>query len=219
MSKIKTPGSVIGAASVMFIYATLLMICVGCAGFGLAIKDPNEPLQAALDKELPENSAVQIANASANLLFALLLFGCGIGILFLSNIARIVTYLTCMVIPVVTLAITIYQLVFIYPIQQRVIAAEIQKQGPAPFDVNMFMNATAALAMIIAISVPVIFCGTVFILLSLKSARLAFAGESAKPPPEDERRSSYTGYDDDDDYGGSPHDRRAPPDTGIQDRA
>src|SRR5690349_10939300 len=101
MARMRTPGVVIGAASIMFVHAALLMICVGCAGIGLAAKDPNDALgiEAMLDKEAPGHTAVGIADTAFKLLFGLLLIGCGIGVLFLSNIARIGAYLTCMAIP------------------------------------------------------------------------------------------------------------------------
>src|SRR5262245_58120919 len=120
MAQIRTPGVVIGAASIMFVYGALLLICVGCSGLGLAMKDPQDPLglEARLDKEAPGHLAVGIAGAVFNLLFAIALFACGVGILFLSNIARYVTYLVCMAIPIVTLASSVYQMVVVFPVTE-----------------------------------------------------------------------------------------------------
>lgn len=223
MSKIRTPGSVIGAAVTMFIYAALLMICVGCTGIGYVAKDPNDAfgVEAMMDKEAPSHQIVGIAGAAFNLLFSLTLFACGIGVLFLSNIARIVAYLTCIAIPLVTLAGTIYNITVVFPVQERMMAQQfqaMQQQQPGaapPIDFGMIMKGGAALGLLIAIGVPVLFCGPIIVLLSLKSARLAFAGETAQLP--DDRR--YTDTDDYDARDASPRERRAPPETGIQDRS
>jgi hypothetical protein len=223
MAQFRTPGVVIAAASIMFVYGALLLICVGCSGLGIAMKDPHDQLgiEARLDKEAPGHMAVGIAGAAFNLLFAVALFACAVGVLFLSNIARYTTYLVCMAIPIVTLASSVYQTVVVFPVTERIMADMIQNQqkgAPPPFDIGMIMKGSAALSLLIALAVPLLFCGPIIVLISMKSARRAFAGDfdEPRPPWEDDRDSRRL---DDDDAPRKPSSGTSQGDTGIQDHS
>lgn len=205
MAGFRTPGVVIAAAAVMFSYGALLLICAGCAGVGFAAKDPHDQLgiEARLAKEAPGHHIVAIASVAFNLLFAVCLFACGVGILFLSNIARYATYLLCMAIPIVTLATTIYNTVVVFPVQERIMNEQfqlMQKQGGPPMDFGMIMKGGAALGLLIALGIPLLFCGPTIILISMKSARRAFAGDfdEPRPPWEDDERDRRRDPDEDD---------------------
>jgi hypothetical protein len=177
-------------------------------------------LQAALDREAPGHMVVEIVGSVCHFLFAVALIGGGIGVLWLSQIARYGTYLLCVAILAVNCASTTYQAAVISPINERVMAAEMrqmQAKGgqPMPFDMGGLMLGGRIIGIIIALAIPVVFCAPIVILLSVKSARDGFAGRLPPDPYEEGRRPRYADYDDDDDYARS-RPPQSPGDTGIK---
>jgi hypothetical protein len=202
----------------MFVYGGLLLVCVGCSGIALAVKPPDQiGLEAALDKEAPGHTVVSIVGVGFNLLFGVTFIAAGFGVLWLSQIARFVTYTACLGIILVTAANTTYQALIVSPVTERLVAQHVQQvQGQAPpFNMGTLMMGSRIIGMAIAIGIPLVFCVPIVILLSVKSARNAFAGVFPAEPPEDEGRPRYGGYEDDNDYP-----RSKPPeypgDTGIK---
>lgn len=222
----RTPGAIIGAAVIMFIYGGLLLMCVLCGGIGLVAKDPGDPmgLEAMMDKEAPGHQVIQIGSVGFNFLFAISFFACGLGILWLNQIARFGTYLVCLGVMFVTAAGAVYNAVFLFPIQERVIAQQLQAQGPAPFDISALMKGSMAAGLCIAVGIPLIFCLPIMILISVKSARMAFAGEFTPALSDDDdyqrgRREPSRDDDYDDGYGSERRSDDKPPDTGFRDHS
>lgn len=213
------PGVVIAAAVIMFVYGGLLLLCVTCSGISLAAKPPDHMgLQEALDKEAPGHNIVPVVVMGFNFLFAVGFIAAGFGVLWHSQIARYATYLICLAIFLITLASTIYNAVVVSPVTERVMQRHMFQQAPGqrpPIDMGPFLVGGRILGIMIALGIPLLFCAPIVILLSVKSARDAFAGKIPAPPAEDEeRRSRYRG--DDDDYRPPSREPKFPGDTGIQ---
>jgi hypothetical protein len=218
----RTPGAIIGAAIIMFIYGGLLLMCVLCSGLGLVVKDPGDPmgLEAMMDKEAPGHQIIQIGSVGFNFLFAISFFACGLGILWLNQIARFGTYLICLGVVLVTAAGAVYNVVYLFPIQERAIAQHMQAQGPAPFDINALMKGSMAAGLCIAIGIPFVFCLPIMILISVKSARMAFAGQYAPAlSDDDDYHREPREPNRDDGYGSKRRSDDAPPDTGFRDHS
>lgn len=224
MSQPRTPGSIIGASVIMFIYGALLVMCGACAGAMSLFQPQDDPMgiNAALNQEAPGHWVVSVVSSVANILFGFLFIVSGIGVLRLSAFFRITAFLACAGILLTTIAGAVYTALVVLPVQQRVMLREMQNPNnpPLPFDVNMLLNASMAFGLLISIGIPVLFCLPTAILLSMKSARDAFAG--ILPQGDDDpylvrRRPPRDDHDDDDDYNSS-NARRSPDDTGITDR-
>jgi hypothetical protein len=111
-----------------------------------------------------------------------------------------------MAIPIFTLATSIYQTLVVFPVTERIMAEQMQviqnqqKGAAPPFDIGMIMKGSAALGLLIALAVPLAFCGPIIVLISLRSARRAFAGEFDEPrPPWEDDRDTRRLVDDEDD--------------------
>jgi len=224
MSQTRTPGSIIGASVIMFIYGALLLMCGVCGGGALALQPQNDALglQAAMQKEAPGFIIIGIATPVFQILIGFLFIGSGIGILRLMNGFRFTAYLACAAILLTMIANGIYTAVFIIPVQQRVMMQQFQNPNnpPMPANMNMIMTGSIAFGLLIGIAIHFAFCLPIVVLVSMKSARDAFAG--VLPEGDDDpyliRRRPPRDDDDDDDETESPRTRRSRDDTGITDR-
>jgi hypothetical protein len=225
-----TPGTLITAAIFMFVYGALLLICAGCGGIGALIqpRGADDPLglQAALDKDAPGHRVVPIVVAALQFVFAIGFIGSGVGLLFRNRIAQIATYAVCLCTILTTCCSTGYNAFVVSPVTEKVLGDNLkrdmrQQGGQAPpFDINAMMVGGRVVGIIIAVGIPLFFCTPVLILISLKSARDAFAGklepslDDYDRDDRDDRRRDDDGYDDD--YPRSPRGRGDPDETGIR---
>jgi hypothetical protein len=227
MSKVRTPGSVISASVLMFIYGSLLLMCGTCGGVAIAMQPQNDPMgvQAMLEKEAPGHFAVSIATPVFNTLFGFMFIASGIGVLRLVRLFRVTAYLACAGILLTTIAQTTYTAIFIMPVQQRLIMQQMQNPNnppmPANMNMNMIMTGSMAFGILLVLVIHVAFCLPTVILLSVKSAREAFAGIGPEPDDDDpyairrRPRRDEDSEDDDDEPVRRPSSRG---DTGITDR-
>ncbi|MBI3824236.1 MAG: hypothetical protein HY289_16330 [Planctomycetes bacterium] len=219
----RTPGSVITAAVIMFVYGGLLLICGACGGIftgvGMAAQGPDHlGLQAALDKEAPGHQIVSMGNIALNILFALTFIGAGLGVFWLSQIARFAAYGACAGILLSTIALQTYQIVIVMPVTDRIVQEQLRIGGPgqagAPAGMGAAMAAGKVVGLLLAFGIPLAFCTPIVILLTVKSARDAFAGRFASEAIEEDRSPRrYSGYDDDYPASKPP---QFPGDTGIK---
>lgn len=214
------PGAIIGAAVVMFVYGGLLLLCVTCSGGALAMNPPDQiGLQAALDKDAPGHKIVQFAGLGFSFVFAITFIGAGFGVLWRSNIARFIAMAACVAIVFETIATTGYQAFIVSPVTEKIMADHMLKAPPGqkpPIDMGAVMVGGRIVGVLIAISIPLLFCTPILILLNVKSAREAFANKPMDEPEEAPSSSRYRGYDDDDDYRPPSREPKFPGDTGIQ---
>jgi len=225
MSKAKTPGSIFSAAIIMFVYGGLLLFCGVCGSASSLLQDEKtKAMQAEMEKAAPALTVVSIASNASYLLIGVLFIVAGLGVLRLNKASRILAYVCCAVILLMTISSSIYTAIFVFPVQQRLIMEEMQKNNPPmPFDMNKLMTASMAFGLLVAIGVPLLFCVPILILLNVKTARDAFAGVSPEPDEEDpyairrkpRREEDDDGYSDEYESGKPP---RSPGDTGITDK-
>ena len=200
----KTPGVVMGAAILLFIYGGLTMVCGSCSGVLLAANQ-NDPqgVKEMLAKEAPGYMIVQIGNLGVGLLFGLLMILAGVGLLQLMPIARWGTFAILAVKILQNIAISAYGAIYIFPTTQRIMAQQMQNpnQPPLPFDIGMIFSGSMRVGLVLELLIVFVYILIIIILLNLKSSRDAFSGVSQPDPDEEEHepRPRHSGYDDDDD--------------------
>jgi hypothetical protein len=136
---------------------------------------------------------------------------------------RIIAYVACVGILFATAVNSIYSAVYIFPLQQRVMMQELQKPNNPPMPGNMNALVTGGMVggLLLVVAVHLAFCVTIAILLSVQSARAAFAGNLPEPDDDPYTIRRRPRRDDDDDYDDdyeSPKNPRSPGDTGITDK-
>jgi hypothetical protein len=209
----------------MFIYGGLLLFCGICGSVSAVFQDEKtQAMQAEIQKEAPGLMALSIGTNVTYLVLGVLFLVAGIGVLRLVKLFRTAAYFACATIVLVTIVSSVYTAIYVFPIQQRLIMQELEKNNPPmPFDMGKVMAASQAFGLLVAICVPLVFCVPIVILLNRKAARDAFAGIA--PGPEDDdpyairrlprRDEDADGYHEDYPLPKLPH---APGDTGITDK-
>jgi hypothetical protein len=232
----RIPGSVTAAAILIFVYGGLGLACgtcgIGGGILGQAMPDPagdRGRLEALIEKEAPGHKIIGFSSGGLHLLAFAGLVGAGIGVLYLSQIARVAVFLFILMDLLISTASNLYQVIFLTPVTQKLMVEELQKQQqagapPPPFDIGAIMGASTAIAIVVILVIKLAFCLPIMILLVTKSARDAFAGRLPEGTPDrdaddEDRRKRYDGYDDDDDYGRPSKEPKSPGDTGITDRS
>jgi hypothetical protein len=220
MSQPRAPGSIVTAAVLMFVYGGMLLFCGVCSSASTAFQDEKaKAMHAELLKEAPALTTISIVTNGIYLLLGLVFIVSGIGVLRLVKLFRGTAYLACAAILLITIASSVYTTIYVFPVQQRLILEDLQKNNPPmPIDMNLVMSASMALGLLIGIGFPLLLCVLIVVFLNLKSARDAFAGITPEPAEDDPyaiRRSPRR--EDSDDYE-PPKPPQSPGDTGITDK-
>jgi hypothetical protein len=216
----RTPRSVVAAAVCLFVYGALLLVCVTCShSFRFTAQDPDHPgadadavLQARLDRDAPGNTVVSAGTAAADLVFAFVLFLSGLGVLRLMPIARIAAYAVCVCAILLAVAGSAYQILVIVPIHEQLLAQNRGLGIIAP-EITLAWKVGTIIRLLIAVGIALLLGVCSVILLSVESARAAFAGKFDEPL-RDNSRPRF----DDDEHNFPSRGSRSPPDTGITDR-
>ena len=212
----KAPGAVVTASVLLTIYGALLLICGICGGAGLAMDDANAQ---AMMKDVPGFTAMRFVAIASTLLVAITMIVCGVGLSQLMAPARIGAYLVLIYQIFFLLMHNIYQMVFVFPATERMVALQMQNQPqPPPFNIANFITGAVWVIAVLGILFHLAFILPTLLLLSSKSSRDAFSGRSQPDLDEDrERRPRRDEYDDDDDDEDRPKSRpKSPGDTGIR---
>jgi hypothetical protein len=209
----KRPGTVTVAAIILIVLGTLSLVCGVCGAGGTAVMalmpegaakggpgQPPDPMapQRFIAKEVPAYYPVIFASVGLDMMIGLGQLICGIGLLRMSSLSRLLAILLTLVKLVVSLAGHAFSFLLVFPAQSRFF-----EQNPppanAPFDAAAFGQAFGMGFVVLTIVVQLVIVAVVVLLLSLKGTRDAFASAGSPEPEPEERRP--TGYDDDDGYG------------------
>ena len=218
--KTKRPGTVIAAAVLLIIYGAVNLTCAICAGASFLGKDADDPMQldAMIEKDLPTYNIIQTGIAVSNLLVGGMMIVSALGVLRLMRSARIIALILGTYDVLMAILNSIYSIIFVFPVTERIFAQVAQNQPPMPLDFAQFMNGSLWFMLLFSLVTCLALCIPVIILLATRSARAAFAGEYMQDPPPEDYRSRYDDDDDDEGYAPSPRSPRSPGDTGITER-
>ncbi len=229
--KPKTPGFVITAAVLLFIYGSLMLVCSGCGVAQMALaaaapapEGPPRPddvfaQERELAKRIPSYTAVEASIHVYNLVLGVTMIVAGLGALYLKPFARYAgsgaaaadLFMTC------THGI-VYNVLVVFPVNDRILEEQAQNG-----QINMAGFAQTATwgALVFGVLLTLVFCGLIVLFLNLKKSRDAFAGKF-ELDPEEERLARFDAFnddDEDDDYRRPrPTAPKAPGDTGITEK-
>jgi hypothetical protein len=228
--KPKTPGFVITASVLLFLYGSLMLICSGC-GFAQMVMAAAAPApegpprqddffaqERELAKRIPSYRPVEGCVHIYNLVLGVTMLAAGFGALYLKPWARIAgsggaaadLFMTCS-------HGILYNVLVVFPVNDQILEEQMQN---APINLVGFAQTATWAGIVFAVLFTLVFCVLIIWFLNARKSRDAFAGKFALDPYE-ERLARLDAFDDDDedDYR---RPRPAPPkatgDTGIKDK-
>jgi hypothetical protein len=225
--KPKTPGFVITAAVLLFIYGSLMLICSFCGIAQMvmvaAAPGPQGPpgpgdflgQERELAKRIPSYAAVEACVHVFNLALGVTMIAAGFGALGLKPFARLVGSGAAAADLVMTLAHGVYAAVVVFPVNNRI----IEEQMPNAVNIGDFTEGISWASLAFTFLLTLVFCIPIIAFLNAKKSRDAFAGKFELDPHEERLAKLDVFNDEDDDYRRPrPTPPKAPGDTGITDK-
>lgn len=198
------PTSVLVLAILHFVFGGLGLVCVACAGVGLAAGNLNRGVQNApqqqtqkdieriTEEKLPYNKAVNYASLALDVVLSLLLLIGGFGLLNVQPWGRAVSLAYAPLSILIKLVELAYAVAFSLPATQA-IGEELSKKGGDAATVGAALKFTAYLGLVVPL-VTMIYPVAVLIILLTPSVAAAFRTRgihsSEEPEDYDDRRQS-----------------------------
>jgi hypothetical protein len=225
--KPKTPGLVIAAAVLLFIYGGLMLTCSSCgvAQMVMVAAAPapqQEDLLAQereLTKRIPSYAPMEACAHVFNIVLGVIMIVAGFGALYLQPFARFAGSGAMAADLLMTCSHGTYTAVVVFPVNDQILEEQMQN---APIDlVGMFQAVTWG-SLAFGFVFTLVFCVLILWFLNAKKSRDAFAGKFELDSHE-ERLARFDAFDDNDDEEDDyrrprPASPKAPGDTGIKDK-
>lgn len=195
----RRPASLTTIAVLNMVFGALGLICGCINGFSIGVlltaspDNPNEVIRAmalvaeAIQREAPSFMAIEIGRTLFFLVFSSLLIVAGIGLLYIGNWARIMSFIYAVTAILTQAAYLLYVFMVEYPAVARI---------QAQFGGDPLQNRASQVAGIFGIALVIAYAIVLIILLSLPGVRAAF---SPLPPRDyyDAEEDRYDDYDQD----------------------
>lgn len=187
------PGTLTTIAVLNMVFGSLGLICACINGFSIGVlltasrDNPNQVVRVLaevadlLQREVPGYMAVEISRTLFFLVFSSLLIVAGIGLLYIGNWARIISFIYAITAIVTQVAYLLYMFLVAYPAVARI---------QAQFGGDPLESRFSQVAGLVGIALVIIYAIVLIILLCLPSVKAAFA-----PRPPDDYFHDDGGYD------------------------
>ena len=180
----KRPATLTTIAVLNIVFGSLGLICACINGFSIGVllsasrDNPNQVIRVLgeiadlLQREVPGYMAVEISRTLYFLVFSSLLIVAGIGLLYIGNWARIISFIYAITAILTQAAYLLYMFLVVYPAVNRI---------QAQFGGDPLEGRFSQLAGLAGIGLVILYAIVLIILLCLPSVSAAF-----RPPPPDD---------------------------------